>query len=103
MAREKVYVNMVIAGELLGVSRQRVHQLVQRGTLPAKPAPIRGSRILRRWVIPLDKVMEYAAYLGRPDKAERRLFEIAQGSPWLRSSLPKYYAIGGFYNGTKID
>jgi len=68
-----VLVPMVLASDLLGISRQRVHELVEGGRL--KVVDVRGRRFL-----PRDEILAYASQerkAGRPPKVDSMTFREA--------------------------
>ena len=100
MPRQQIYLTVVATAKVLGVSRQLVQHLVQRGVLRGEPSLIPGTRVKIRYLIPVEDTLEYARRRGYLLKAGANLMALTQEDPWLRSSLQKYLIQGG-YNGEK--
>ena len=94
---ERYYVSQPVAARILGVSRQRVQQLLIEKKLGQR-LRFRGGRYIRlRHDVRLDSVLNRARVQGRLDEAIKRLMQMTD-DPSLHKALVKYLNSGGFNN-----
>ena len=96
-----LYVTQATAACILGVTRQRVQQLLATGELRYRTRVSgRNYPVLHREPR-LSSVLERAKAQGKLDEAMQRLMQMTEGSPSLHTALKKYLISGGFYNDKK--
>ena len=93
-----LWISQAGAARVLGISRQRVHQLLIEGKLRHRTRLTSAAYPVLRREVKLSSVLSRAENQGKLDVAIERLLRMTRDRPRLRASLQKYLISGGFYN-----
>ena len=96
--RNDFFTTQATAARILGVSRQRVQQLLSGGELKYRTRVSGASYPVLHHDVKLSSVLQRAKDQGKLSEAIERLLQITQGHSMLRISLVKYLNSGGFNN-----